>query len=177
MHRVSALAISLGGLALVTAAVAMPSTVGAQTPTSTPTAGARKAAPERPAKRPRANEVAIVFGDVASGERTVIDFKAAEGDARSLGHLRLWSEDDGFYNGASRKVEINGQNVHAEGAGPLLKADGTRTKVRFSLDFNGSTRQVTVHITGEGIDYTVAGAVDGRVYVGPPPTAKTPAKP
>ncbi len=171
MNRLPALAISLGGLAIATAAVAMPSTVGAQTPTTTPTAGARKAAPERPAKRPRANEVAVVFGQVSGGEATVIDFKAGEGDGGSLGHLRFWTEDDGFYNGVSRKVEINGQDVHAEGAGPLLKADGTRTRVRFSLDFDGSTHEVSVHITGPGIDYTVAGTVEGRVYVGPPPTA------
>lgn len=83
----------------------------------------------------------------------------------------MWSEDDGFYNGGSRKVEINGQRVHAEGAGPLVKPDGTRTRVRFTLDLDGATHAVTVHITGQGIDYRVAGTVEGRVYVGPPPSA------
>ena len=168
MKRFAAIPLSIAGAALVVSAVAMPSLAGAQTPPgATPTAEARaKGRLEQLRAKVRNAEIAIAFGRLQGAEEAVIDFRAAEGAEQSRGHLRFWTEDDGFYNGASRKVEINGQNVHAEGAGPLTKPDGTRVRVRFSLDLNGDTDQVTVKVTGEGIDYTLSGTVEGRVFVG-----------
>ncbi len=175
MNRIAAFTVSAGAFALITAAVAMPSTVGARTPPEgTPTA--RPAATpkargllERVRNHPKPAEIAIAFGRIQGDEAAVIDFRAAEGAERSGGHLRFWTEDDGFYNGVARKVEINGQNVHAEGAGPLTKPDGTRVRVRFTLDLNGATHRVQVTVKGEGVDYTLEGTIEGRVFVGAPP--------
>ncbi len=177
MNRLAAFTVSVGAFALATAAVAMPSTVGAQTPPEgTPTARAAatpkaKGLLERARNHPKPAEIAIAFGRIEGDEAAVIDFRAAEGAERSGGHLRFWTEDDGFYNGVSRKVEIDGQKVHAEGAGPLTKPDGTRVRVRFTLDLDGATRALRVTVKGEGVDYTLEGTVEGRVFVGAPPKA------
>lgn len=173
MPRIPVFTVALSGLVLATAAAAMPMTSSAQTPPeATPVAGARAKGPaERIRDHVRPTEVAIAFGRVTGDEPAVIDFRAAEGAQRRAGHLRFWTEDDGFYNGVARKVEINGQNVHAEGAGPLVKPDGTRVRVRFSLDLNGATKHVTVTVKGEGVDYTLEGTIEGRVFVGAPPKA------
>lgn len=168
MKKLVGIPLSIAGAALVASAIAMPSLAGAQTPPeATPGAAARAKGRlgELRAKAKNA-EIAVAFGRLEGAEDAVIDFRAADGPERSGGHLRFWSEDDGFYNGVSRNVEINGQNVHAEGAGPLTKPDGTRVRVRFTLDLNGDTDQVTVKVTGEGIDYTLTGTVEGRVLVG-----------
>lgn len=168
MKKLTVVALSLVGAALATAAVAMPSSASAQTPSdATPTAAARaKGRLEGLRERVRNAEIAVAFGRIVGNEAAVIDFRAAEGTERSGGRLRFWTEDDGFYNGVTRSVEINGKNVHAEGAGPLTKPDGTRVRVRFSLDLNGETNRVTVTVTGEGVNYTLAGTVEGRVFVG-----------
>lgn len=172
MKKLTAIPLSIAGAALVVSALGMPSLASAQTPPeASPTAAARtkgrlEQVREKVRERVRNAEVAIAFGRLQGTEEAVIDFRAAEGAEQSRGHLRFWTEDDGFYNGASRKVEINGQNVHAEGAGPLTKPDGTRVRVRFTLDLNGATDQVTVKVTGEGVDYTLTGTIEGRVFVG-----------
>jgi hypothetical protein len=177
LSRHGAIAVALGGITLATAAVAMPSLASAQAPeapSAAPSAEARPKSPrerlERLRERARNAEVAVAFGRLAGDEAAVIDFRGAEGPARSGGHLRFWTEDDGFYNGVARKVEINGQVVHAEGAGPLTRPDGSRVRVRFTLDLDGATNRLTITVTGEGVDYTLAGTVEGRVFVGVPPT-------
>ncbi|MCC6237775.1 MAG: hypothetical protein IT299_09410, partial [Dehalococcoidia bacterium] len=126
MKQLIAIPLSIAGAALVASAVAMPSLAGAQTPPeATPTARARAAGRlEQLRAQVRNAEVAVAFGRLQGAEDAVIDFRGAEGPEQSRGHLRFWTEDDGFYNGVSRRVEINGQHVHAEGGGPLTRPDG-----------------------------------------------------
>ena len=65
-------------------------------------------------------------------------------------------------------MTITGQNVHAEGAGPLWH-DGKRTPVRFTLDLNGGSNRVSITVKGRELEYTLEGTVEGFVFVGPPP--------
>jgi hypothetical protein len=173
--RHTAIALALSGITLATAAVAMPSLASAQAPDAPPAAPVADARPQTPRERlerlrerARNAEVAVAFGRLAGEEEAVIDFRGAEGPARSGGHLRFWTEDDGFYNGVARVVSIEGQTVHAEGAGPLTRPDGSRVRVRFTLDLDAATNRMTITVTGDGIDYTLAGTVEGRVFVGKP---------
>lgn len=174
MSRITAITITLGAFALATAAVAMPAVARAEgpqdtTPTARATATARaRGSLERLRDRPKPAAGAVAFGRLVGDEPAVIDFRGAQGAERSGGHLRFWTADDGFYNGVSRTVTITGKNVHAEGAGPLVKPDGTRVRVRFTLDLNGETNRISITVKGEGVDYTLDGTVEGRVFVGTP---------
>ena len=175
MKRFAAIALALGAVTLA-AAVAVPSLASAEGPDATPVAAKAKVLGERlqrlraPDAQQRAKPVAvaIALGAVTGDEEAYIDLHAAVGPERQGGNLRFWTEDDGYYNGNIRTVTINGQNVHAEGAGPLWH-DGKRVPVRFTLDLNGGSNRVSVTVKGRDLEYTLAGTVDGFVFVGPPP--------
>jgi len=181
MKRFPAIALALSAFTLA-AAVAVPSLANAQAPDGpTPLPAKAKALGERLQRlrasnaqdRERPTAVAIDLGAVAGDEAAYIDFHAAVGPERQGGNLRFWTEDDGYYNGGVRTVTINGQNVHAEGAGPLWR-DGTRVPVKFTLDLNGDSDHVSITVKGRDLDYTLEGTVDGFVFVGPPPQKPTP---
>jgi hypothetical protein len=172
MKRIASLALSLVVVALGTAAVVLPTLASAEGPQNAPQAQAKvrpegKARP--PADRERPSAVAIAFGAVAGDEHAYIDFHAATGSDRQAGNLRFWTEDDGYYNGAVRVLTINGQNVHAEGAGPLWKTDGTRVPVRFTLDLNGGSNRLRISVQGRDLEYTLEGRIEGFVFIGAPP--------
>jgi hypothetical protein len=175
MKRFTAIALALGVFTLATAAIAMPGTARAEEP-DVPAAqgkakGLVKGLGERLQRRQHEQPaaVAIALGAIEGSEEAYLNFRAADGAERDGGNLRFWTEDDGYYNGNVRGVTINGQNVHAEGGGPLWKPDGTHTLVRFSIDLNGGSNHVSITVTGRDLDYTIEGTVEGFVFIGQPP--------
>ena len=177
MNRFASMALSLGVVVLAAAAVAVPGLASAEGPTLPAQAqgkakgldGTERQRPQQAQDRERPTAVAVAFGAIEADEEAYIDFHAAMGSERQSGALRFWTEDDGFYNGAVRTVTINGQNVHAEGAGPLWKTDGTRVPVRFTIDLNGGSNHVKITVVGRNLEYTIEGTVEGFVFVGAPP--------
>lgn len=178
MKRVAAIALALGAFVLATAAVAMPGMVSAEGPDLPSQAQGKakaKGLQERPERLRQAVEharptaVAIALGAIEGDEEAYLDFHAAISSERQGGNLRFWTEDDGYYNGGVRTVTINGQNVHAEGAGPLWQPDGTRVPVRFTLDLNGGSNRLSITVQGRDLEYTLEGTIDGFVFVGAPP--------
>jgi hypothetical protein len=180
MNRVAKTTLALVAVALVAAAAVLPGLASAEGPNPTAQAQARakaKTLADRPqgerlrdaGQREKPLAVAIALGAIEGDEEAYIDLHAAVGAERQGGNLRFWTEDDGYYNGGIRTVTITGQNVHAEGAGPLWKPDGTRVPVRFSMDLNGGSNRVSITVKGRELEYTLEGKVEGFVFVGPPP--------
>jgi len=112
------------------------------------------------------SQVAVAIGQLEEedGEYATVDLRAAVRDGDVGGALRFFSEEYGYYNGGVRTLEVaDDGTIHVTGAGGLFH-DGARTQVRYDATFapDGAT---SIHVQGRGVNYTMAGHLDGLVSV------------
>ena len=127
-------------------------------------------------QRPQLEVVAIAMGTVHEddGSQSWLSLRAGSAGDRVAGNLRFYCREAGFYNGAVRSLTVAGGAIHAEGGGGLMRPDGTRVAVRFTLDVSPDGR-TTLSIVGRGYEYSMSGVLDGFIYAGAPPAITRPA--
>jgi hypothetical protein len=128
-------------------------------------------AQERPDGRPRPELVAVAIGQLnpAEGRTAWLSLQAGKVGDRARGNFRYYSPGAGYYNGNVRLLTVENGAIHAEGAGGLHRPDGTRVRVRFTVDISADGSQTTVSIKGADYEYSKSGALDGHVHAGAPP--------
>jgi hypothetical protein len=131
-------------------------------------------AQERPQPRQRPELVAIAIGQLnpVEGRDAWLSLQAAKAGERARGNFRYYSAGAGYYNGSVRKLAVTDGAIHAEGAGGLRRPDGTRMRVRFTVDISADGARTEVSIVGVDYDYKKAGSLDGHVFAGPPPAPR-----
>jgi hypothetical protein len=127
-------------------------------------------AQERPQARPRPELVAVAIGQLnpAEGRTAWLSLQAGMSGDQARGNFRYYSPSAGYYNGNVRMLTVQGGAIHAEGAGGLRRPDGTRMRVRFTVDISADGAQTVVAIAGRDYDYSKSGSLDGFVFAGPP---------
>ena len=123
-------------------------------------------------EREKPSSVAVAIGTLneAGGDYAFIDFRGAQRNGGAGGNLRFYAPDEGYYNGGVRTLSVQDGVVKATGAGPLVKPDGGRVRVRYEAEFNQRTKQVTIKVEGKGgVKYTIQGRLDpGLIKTGSP---------
>ena len=118
----------------------------------------------------RPNAIVLVTGTLqeADGGSARVDMRATDRTGGDRGNLRFASSEYGQYNGAVRDLTIDGGQVKASGAGPLITPDGKRVRVRFEATFSqdGSIARIVVTPVKGGHAYTLNGKLtQGSVKV------------
>ncbi len=158
-------------LATITAIVAFNGTSAAQTgEPQTDEAVTDGPSVERPNKPPRDPNalLAVAIGTIAHDDDTgaTIDLRAHESAKKEGGAFRFYCDEMGYYNGGVRDVTWEDGVVTATGAGGLWQPDGTRVQVQYTFRVDTETDTAEVAITGEGVDYSLSGALDGLSWAG-----------
>lgn len=132
------------------------------------TSATASAAPD-PA-RSRAETIAVAIGalETPSGGHTWLSLQAGTAAGAARGGFRYYCPSAGYYNGVVRSLTVTDGAVHAEGAGRLIRPDGTRMRVQFTLDVTADGSAVAVHIAGDDYQYDMSGSLDGFVFAGAP---------
>jgi hypothetical protein len=91
-------------------------------------------------------------------------------DGHVRGVLRLGCPDEGIYVARVKTLTAADGTATLSGEGARRKADGTRVHLAFTATISANGKQVTIHLTGDGVDETITGHLDpGIVRAGARP--------
>ena len=124
--------------------------------------------PNKPPKDPNAL-LAVAIGSITheNGDSPdTIDLRARESAEKEGGAFRFYCEEMGYYNGGVRDLTWEDGVITATGAGGLWQPDGTRVQVQYTFTVDTETDAAEVTITGDGVDYSTSGELDGLSWAG-----------
>ena len=121
--------------------------------------------------RARPDRVAVAIGQLneADGGKAWLSLQAGALADKAHGNFRYYYDEAGYYNGAVRILRVSDGAIHVEGGGGLHRPDGTKQRVRFTLDISADGERVELSIVGRKYSYEMTGSLDGFAYGGAPP--------
>ena len=114
--------------------------------------------------------LAIAIGQLEEeeGEYATVDLRAHD-RGRVGGNLRFFSKEYGYYNGGVKTLTCDDGVIAVSGGGGLILPDGTKKAVQYTAMFDTATGESSITVKGaHGLQYTMAGEMDGLVWCGDP---------